>query len=79
MAGEARRAFVPIAGLHHATRERAAGFCVFNDIGVVIETLRAALPDDLAQVCTQVDPVSRRVEGRDVACHYADGPVRRRP
>lgn len=35
-----RRAFVPIAGLHHATREKAAGFCVFNDCGVVIEALR---------------------------------------
>lgn len=40
MAGERRRAFVPIAGLHHATRDRAAGFCVFNDCGVVIEALR---------------------------------------
>jgi acetoin utilization protein AcuC len=35
-----RRAFVPIAGLHHAVRDRAAGFCVFNDCGVVIEALR---------------------------------------
>jgi acetoin utilization protein AcuC len=40
MAGEVRRAFVPIAGLHHAGREHAAGFCVFNDCGVVIERLR---------------------------------------
>ncbi len=39
MTGRAQRAFVPIAGLHHAARHRAAGFCVFNDIGVVIETL----------------------------------------
>ena len=42
MRGTRRRAFVPIAGLHHATRERAAGFCVFNDCGVVIEHLRRA-------------------------------------
>lgn len=35
-----RRAFVPIAGLHHAGRAQAAGFCVFNDCGVVIEALR---------------------------------------
>lgn len=34
------RAFVPIGGLHHAARDRAAGFCVFNDIGVAIEMLR---------------------------------------
>lgn len=40
MAGQARRAFVPIAGLHHAGRGHAAGFCVFNDCGVVIELLR---------------------------------------
>jgi len=41
MRGEARRAFVPIAGLHHAGRGHAAGFCVFNDCGVVIELLRS--------------------------------------
>ncbi|MGE0582098.1 MAG: acetoin utilization protein AcuC [Steroidobacteraceae bacterium] len=40
MAGVARRAFVPIAGLHHAARDHAAGFCVFNDVGVAIEVLR---------------------------------------
>lgn len=40
MAGECRRAFVPIAGLHHARPERAGGFCVFNDAGVAIHTLR---------------------------------------
>ena len=39
--GRIRRAFVPIAGLHHARRDAAAGFCVFNDIGVLVETLRA--------------------------------------
>jgi acetoin utilization protein AcuC len=38
--GSHRRAFVPIAGLHHAARDHAAGFCVFNDCGVVIEQLR---------------------------------------
>lgn len=40
MAGGCTRAFVPIAGLHHARRDRAAGFCVFNDCGVAIEHLR---------------------------------------
>lgn len=39
MAGECERAFVPIAGLHHARRDSAAGFCVFNDCGIAIETL----------------------------------------
>ena len=42
MHGDCRRAFVPIAGLHHAARDRAAGFCVFNDCGVAIEQLSAA-------------------------------------
>jgi acetoin utilization protein AcuC len=41
MAGQARRGFVPIAGLHHAARGNAAGFCVFNDCGVAIELLRS--------------------------------------
>ena len=40
MSGSARRAFIPIAGLHHASRDHAAGFCVFNDCGVAIEMLR---------------------------------------
>lgn len=40
MSGAARHGFVPIAGLHHAARDRAAGFCVFNDCGVAIEMLR---------------------------------------
>ena len=37
LAGRARRAFIPIGGLHHARRDGAAGFCVFNDCGVAIE------------------------------------------
>jgi acetoin utilization protein AcuC len=41
MARHARRAFVPIAGLHHAARDRAAGFGVYNDCGVVLELLRS--------------------------------------
>jgi acetoin utilization protein AcuC len=57
--GHARRAFVPIGGLHHATRERAAGFCVFNDIGVLVETLRAA--------------GLRRVAYVDIDAHHGDG------
>lgn len=39
MAGEAERAMVPIAGLHHGGREHAAGFCIYNDCGVAIEHL----------------------------------------
>ena len=34
-------AFNPIGGLHHARRETASGFCVFNDCGVAIEYLQS--------------------------------------
>jgi acetoin utilization protein AcuC len=37
---EYTRAFIPIAGLHHARRHTAAGFCVINDCGIAIEYLR---------------------------------------
>ena len=40
MCGDYPRCFIPIAGLHHARRDMAAGFCVFNDAGVLIEVLR---------------------------------------
>jgi len=60
VAGEAARAFVPIAGLHHARRDRAAGFCVFNDPGCAIEALRA------------VHGV-RRVAYVDIDAHHGDG------
>lgn len=59
MSGTVTRAFVPIAGLHHATRSQSAGFCVFNDIGVVIETLRAAGLTRIAYV--------------DIDVHHGDG------
>ena len=58
--GKCRRAFVPIAGLHHARRDAAAGFCVFNDLGVAIETLRA------------VHGI-RRVAYVDIDAHHGDG------
>ncbi len=40
VAGPLPRAFIPIAGLHHAGRDHAAGFCVFNDCAVAIEAAR---------------------------------------
>jgi len=40
MARQFKHAFSPIAGLHHATRTSASGFCVFNDCGIAIEYLR---------------------------------------
>jgi acetoin utilization protein AcuC len=59
LSGGASRAFVPIAGLHHAVRDRAAGFCIFNDCGVLIETLRAAGVKRVAYV--------------DIDAHHGDG------
>ena len=59
MRGECRRAFVPIAGLHHAARDRAAGFCVFNDCGVAIELLKRAGLKHIAYV--------------DIDAHHGDG------
>jgi acetoin utilization protein AcuC len=60
MDGRAHRAFVPIAGLHHATRSQAGGFCVFNDCGVAIEILR------------QRHGVSR-IAYVDIDAHHGDG------
>ncbi len=55
-----QHAFVPIAGLHHARRDAAQGFCVFNDIGVAIETLRQ---------CYQIE----RIAYVDIDAHHGDG------
>jgi acetoin utilization protein AcuC len=60
MRGDARRAFVPIAGLHHAGRDRAAGFCVFNDCGVAAEYLRARHG-------------LKRIAYVDIDAHHGDG------
>jgi acetoin utilization protein AcuC len=57
--GSAERAFVPIAGLHHAARDAAAGFCVFNDCGVLIEMLRRQGIGPVAYV--------------DIDVHHGDG------
>ncbi len=60
LGGSLRRAFVPIAGLHHAARTHAAGFCVFNDIGVAIEILRSRFG-------------IRRIAYVDIDAHHGDG------
>ncbi len=58
--GQCQRAFVPIAGLHHATRDSAAGFCVFNDCGVAIEYLRERYG-------------IRKIAYVDIDAHHGDG------
>lgn len=60
MAGESKRAFVPIAGLHHAGRGHAAGFCVFNDCGIAVEHLRKKHS-------------LRRIAYVDIDAHHGDG------
>lgn len=60
MTGQVRRGFIPIAGLHHASRAHAAGFCVFNDCGVAIEQLRRRYG-------------VRRVAYVDIDAHHGDG------
>jgi len=40
MSGEFTRAFAIAGGLHHAHREMASGFCVYNDLAVAIHWLR---------------------------------------
>jgi len=60
LSGNARRAFIPIAGLHHASRGHAAGFCVFNDCGVAIEMLRRRHG-------------VKRVAYVDIDAHHGDG------
>lgn len=60
MCGDAGRAFVPIGGLHHATRDSAAGFCVFNDCGIGAEHLRERHG-------------LRRIAYVDIDAHHGDG------
>ncbi|MFP4560328.1 MAG: acetoin utilization protein AcuC [Thiohalorhabdus sp.] len=58
--GDCAAVFLPIGGLHHARRDRASGFCVFNDCGVVIETLKR-------------DHGLERIAYVDIDAHHGDG------
>lgn len=60
MNGECYRTFQPIGGLHHARPAKAAGFCVFNDCGVVIDTLRETYG-------------LKRIAYVDIDVHHGDG------
>jgi len=52
--------FNPAGGLHHAMREKASGFCIFNDIAVAIHHLKKLRKDiKIAYV--------------DIDCHHGDG------
>ncbi|HSG97903.1 MAG TPA: acetoin utilization protein AcuC [Woeseiaceae bacterium] len=60
MHGNYRRSFIPIAGLHHAARDSAAGFCVFNDCGIAAEYLRKEYG-------------LKRIAYVDIDAHHGDG------
>lgn len=51
--------FNPMGGLHHARRNSAAGFCVFNDVGILIEYAKKK--------------GIRRILYIDIDAHHGDG------
>lgn len=52
--------FNPAGGLHHARKNKASGFCIFNDIAVAIKHLKK-LDEDI------------RIAYLDIDCHHGDG------
>lgn len=60
VSGTCTRAFNPAGGLHHAHRDYASGFCVYNDIAVAIAHAIAADP-------------ALRVAYVDIDAHHGDG------
>ena len=60
MQNKAVHAFTPIGGIHHARRNSAAGFCVFNDCGIAIEYLRKKYN-------------IQRIAYIDIDAHHGDG------
>jgi len=53
-------AFNPAGGLHHAHKDKASGFCIFNDIAVAIKHLKS-LQKDI------------KIAYLDIDCHHGDG------
>jgi acetoin utilization protein AcuC len=53
-------AFNPIGGLHHARRDSAGGFCIFNDIGIAILAAREKYRIE-------------RIAYIDIDAHHGDG------
>jgi acetoin utilization protein AcuC len=58
LGGEALHAFHPGGGLHHAMADRAAGFCVYNDVALAVARARDA---------------GHRVLYVDLDVHHGDG------
>jgi acetoin utilization protein AcuC len=57
--GESIHSVSITGGLHHAMRDRASGFCIYNDVAVGIQSL--------------LDSGARRVAYVDVDVHHGDG------
>jgi acetoin utilization protein AcuC len=57
---EFRHFFNPVGGLHHAARDRASGFCVFNDAAIAIS--RALRQEGM-----------KKVAYVDIDAHHGDG------
>jgi acetoin utilization protein AcuC len=60
LGGRAQHAFNPSGGLHHAMRERASGFCVYDDPAIAIAWM--------------LDHGASRIAYVDVDVHHGDGP-----
>lgn len=60
LSGDYARAFAPAGGLHHAHREYASGFCVYNDVAVAIADALEREP-------------ALRVGYIDIDAHHGDG------
>ncbi len=59
LAGDSRHAFNLGGGFHHASRSRASGFCIFNDVAIAVEFL---LEEGLGRILYV-----------DVDSHHGDG------
>ncbi|AFR30344.1 MULTISPECIES: acetoin utilization protein AcuC [Micrococcaceae] len=59
LSGQSVRAVNFSGGMHHAARERASGFCVYNDVALAIQKL--------------LDGGVQRVVSIDVDAHHGDG------
>lgn len=60
LSGRVTRSFNPAGGLHHAHRDKASGFCIYNDVAVAIERAIRARP-------------GLRVAYVDIDAHHGDG------
>jgi len=60
MGGEVNHAFNPSGGFHHAREGRAGGFCVFNDVAIVVRYLQKKYG-------------LKRIAVVDIDGHHADG------